>query len=236
MIRNVIFDFDGTVVDSVPGIQWSVEQALAACGIARPCPDLTPLIGPPIREILSAVSGTSEQDVLDRLESAFRSAYDSTGWRKTTCQPGAEDIMRVLRASGRDLWLVTNKPQHATLTILTELGMGSSFREVVCRNSRTPVFISKAEMLTNLLERRTLPRAESIMVGDTMEDCRAAAEAGIGCAVVPHGYGRGLGGTLPDGCRAIAGWDELLELCGLQDGASDLRGVWTRAQGIGERQ
>jgi phosphoglycolate phosphatase len=213
VIRNVIFDLDGTLADSVPGIQWSVEQALAACSMPRKCPDLTPLIGPPIRDILAVVSGVRESDKLNLLEGAFRSAYDSLGWRKTTCQPGAEEILRRLHACSCVLWLVTNKPERATAAILTELGLRPFFAEVLCRDSRTPPFISKGEMLANLLEHRTLDGAGTIMVGDTLEDCRAAAEAAIDCVIVPHGYGHGLDAAFPDGCRTIAGWDELLSIC-----------------------
>jgi phosphoglycolate phosphatase len=211
--RNLIFDLDGTLVDSIPGIQWSVEQALAACGMPPVCRDLKPLIGPPIRDILANVSGASEPAVLDRMELAFRSAYDSVGWRKTTCQPGAKGALERLRMAGCALWIVTNKPGYAAHAILSELALAVLFQEIVCRDSRTPGFASKEEMLVNLLERCELGRTESIMIGDTLEDGRAAAAAGIACALVPHGYGSGLDGPLPEGCRRIAGWDELLKWC-----------------------
>jgi phosphoglycolate phosphatase len=213
VVRNVIFDLDGTLVDSIPGIQWSVEAALAACGMPPVCRDLKPLIGPPIRDILAAVSGASDPAALDRMELSFRSFYDSGGWRRTTCQPGARGAIERLRIAGCGLWVVTNKPGHAARAILSELALADSFQEIVCRDSRTPGFASKAEMLTNVLERFTLRRAESIMVGDTLEDCRAAAEAGVDCALVPHGYGGGLDGPLPERCRPVTGWNQLLEWC-----------------------
>jgi phosphoglycolate phosphatase len=221
MVRNVIFDLDGTLVDSIPGIQWSVEAALAACGVPTLHRDLKPLIGPPIRDILAAVSGASDAATLDRMELAFRSVYDSGGWRKTTCQPGARGALERLRTAGCGLWVVTNKPGHAARAILSELALADYFEEIVCRDSRTPRFASKAEMLANLLERCAFRRAQSIMVGDTLEDCRAAEEAGIDCALVPHGYGGGLDGPLPERCRLIAGWNELSEWCEASDAKGD---------------
>ena len=221
MARNVIFDLDGTLVDSIPGIQWSVEAALAECGVPALRRELKPLIGPPIRDILAAVSGASEPAALDRLELAFRSAYDSVGWRKTTCQPGAKGALQRLRMAGCGLWIVTNKPGHAARAILSELALADYFEEIVCRDSRIPGFASKAEMLANLLERCALVRAESIMIGDTLEDCRAAAAAGIACALVPHGYGGGLDGPLPGRCRPIAGWNELIAWCEGSDSMGD---------------
>jgi phosphoglycolate phosphatase len=209
MIRDVIFDLDGTLVDSLPGIRWSVETALAACGIECKCPDLRPMIGPPIREILAAVSGQADGEALDRLETAFRTSYDSLGWRKTTLHLGSESMLVRLRKDNHRLWLVTNKPRQATGAILNELGIAGFFVAAVCRDSRTPPFANKMEMLANLLASRGFTRSKSIMVGDTLEDCRAAAEAGIACAVVPHGYGNGLDSPLPEGCRRIRGWDDL---------------------------
>ena len=213
-MRKVIFDLDGTLVDSIPGIQWSVEAALVAGGMPPLCRDLKPLIGPPIRDILATVSGATDPAVLDRMESVFRSSYDSAGWRKTTCQPGARGTLQRLHIAGCGLWVVTNKPGHAARAILHELALADFFQEVVCPDSRTPRFASKAEMLADLLERCALARAGSIMVGDTLEDCRAAADVGIDCALVPHGYGGGLDEPLTAHCRPIAGWDELLGWCG----------------------
>jgi len=208
-LSNFFFDLDGTLVDSVPGIQWSMEAALRAAGIGTPCPDLRPHIGPPIRSILASVTGGAGA-MLDQLEAEFRESYDGEGWRRTALMPGAADIVAQLCRAGRDLWVVTNKPGLVSRLILRELGLLGFFREVLSRDSQTPAFANKGQILTNLLQRRCLDKAHSIMVGDTSEDCRAAAEAGIACVLVPHGYGGGLNDPLPDCCRRIAGWSELL--------------------------
>jgi phosphoglycolate phosphatase len=86
--RHAIFDLDGTLIDSLPGIAWSVGEALALCGLRPLTADLKPLIGPPIRSILAAVTGLGDAPSLDRLERAFRASYDAEGWRKTTCYRG----------------------------------------------------------------------------------------------------------------------------------------------------
>jgi phosphoglycolate phosphatase len=212
-VRNIIFDLDGTLVDSVPGIQWSVETAMRSCGVSRACPDLTPLIGPPVRSILATATGTDDPLELDRMEKAFRVVYDTDGWRRTLCQPGVREMLGQLQSAGRILWIVTNKPAHATRLILRELGLDGYFQETVSRDSVTPSFASKGAMLTDLVDRGGLPREESMLVGDTLEDCHAAAAAGIACAVVPHGYGKEMDGVLPEGSRRIAGWDELVHWC-----------------------
>lgn len=260
-VRHALFDLDGTLVDSLPGIAWSVNQALRANRVAPLSRDLRPLIGPPIRDILAAVSG-ADPALLDRLEAAFRASYDSAGWRRTVCHEGVPDMLWRLLTSGVELWLVTNKPAVVTGQILRELKIAAFFKEIACRDSRTPPFASKAETLRDLLQRRGLAPAQCLLIGDTAEDWHAAEAAGIACAIVPHGYGaaalsyvdaaaahpngysgptlasahpapanpparalasgpRGHAGpppliravALPPGCRPIAGWDALYQLC-----------------------
>jgi phosphoglycolate phosphatase len=201
-VRQVIFDLDGTLVDSLPGIAFSVDEALRACGFPPLAQELAPVIGPPVRDILAAVSGTQNRAVLDRLESSFRTSYDTGGWRRTMCLAGVPDMLWNLMTAGMDLWLATNKPARPTGWILRELHLDAFFREAACRDSRTPPFASKGEMLSDLLTRRGLERDECLMVGDTAEDWRAAQVAGIACAIAG-------GAAVPYECRRIANWNEL---------------------------
>lgn len=199
-MTHIIFDLDGTLIDSVPGIQWSVETALKAAGIIRPCPDLTPLIGPPIRAILSIAAETDDPATLDHLERNFRAAYDTEGWRLTRSQPGVEALLNRLRAECRTLFILTNKPALATNQILRELNLHHYFHEVVAAGKG-----SKKERLVELLNRQKIAREDCILVGDTREDYEAANAAGIPCAIVPHGYGR----DLPQNTPRLNSWQDL---------------------------
>jgi phosphoglycolate phosphatase len=208
-IRNAIFDLDGTLIDSLPGIAWSVEAALSSCSLPLPSYDLKHFIGPPVRSILSAVAGVSHERMLDQLERSFRLSYDSSGWRKTLSKEGALDLLSQLRASGANLWIVTNKPAAVTNKILRELKIDHFFREVACRDSRNPVLSSKREVLVGLMERHALPSSECLMIGDTLEDFHAAKSAGIPCAIVRHGYG----GAECEPYIPASGWDDIARLC-----------------------
>jgi phosphoglycolate phosphatase len=208
--RHILFDLDGTLVDSLPGIAHSVRAALTSCGLPALCPDLKPLIGPPIRGILARVSGCSEPRLLDRLERAFRSHYDAHGWQETLLQGDVPGLLKRLRDGQADSSVVTNKPSLASERILARLGLRQQFAAVVCRDSRTPPFSSKGEMIGALVSLRNLERAKCLLVGDTLEDYRAAEEAGVAVAIVAHGYGaEAVREHAPD-C-VFSGWDEVYQ-------------------------
>jgi phosphoglycolate phosphatase len=187
--QNVFFDLDGTLVDSLPGIESSAAQALAECGYAARSQDLGRLIGPPIRSILRTLSGETVDARLDALERAFRASYDSSGWERTVLYDGARESLEALRTSGARLFLVTNKPRLPTERILRQFGLRAEFMDCISRDSASPAFASKAAMLCFAMERHGLRPESCVLVGDTDEDCDAASQAGIPVIVVTHGYG-----------------------------------------------
>ena len=187
--RHIIFGLDGTLVDSLPGIEWSVREALALCGLPPLSMSLKPLIGSPIRSVLAELPGVSGPEALDRLEQGFRLSYESEGWRKTDCYPGVRDVLWRLLTGGDGLYVVTNKPFKPASRILRELKLDGFFREIVCRDSRIPPYASKTEALSELLLRHGLAPDGCLLVGDTREDASAAQAAGMHSAIVEHGYG-----------------------------------------------
>jgi len=196
-LANIIFDLDGTLVDSLAGIEYSIDSALKERGYAQRTSDLRPLIGPPIRRILSQVSGEENPQELDCLEAVFRSSYDAEGWKKTVLMRGAEQAIREAACCGRRMFLFTNKPQGATSQIVGWLGIANYFSRVICRDSGVPPYSSKADMLRLLISRDGVAAATSIVVGDTMEDFKAASEVGMAAAILTTGYGNFTDAALP---------------------------------------
>lgn len=187
--KAVFFDLDGTLLDSLPGIRYSAQGAFAACGLARSDVDLRGLIGPPIRTILSRMSRGADETELDALEQAFRASYDSEGWKKTPHYPGAAEVLRAMRQQGKRLFVVSNKPRHISTRILEAEGTLALFDEVVTRDSRTPAYTGKLEMMVPLLRKWEVAAGDCLMVGDTIEDAEAASHLGILFCLMTHGYG-----------------------------------------------
>ena len=185
----LIFDLDGTLIDSLPGIEHSVRSAFVQCGIPCPQLDLGRMIGPPIHSILAQAAGTSQPSLLACLETAFRLSYDTEGWKRSTCYPGVEDALRGLRVAGILLFIVTNKPLHITTRILEEKGIHSLFESILTRDSRLPAYLDKKQMIDSLIHSFALRTKDCLLVGDTGEDASAASACNLRFIYMKHGYG-----------------------------------------------
>src|ERR1700678_2006320 len=104
----ILFDLDGTLLDSLPAIAYSVRRAFDSCNLPLLDTDLRMLIGPPVRTILARLAGEISGHDLDRLEQAFRASYDGDGWRMTHCYPGARELLEAMREQGMRLFIVSN--------------------------------------------------------------------------------------------------------------------------------
>lgn len=215
-IRNVIFDLDGTLVDSRSGIEFSMRAAIEAILPDRKNEPFECRPGPPIREAFARLFGDAEETSLDELVGEFRKSYDSAGWTQTRVYDGAADALRRLRDDGTRLFVATNKPERAALAILERLGLRGFFDAVVAPDSRTPPFGSKQRMVAWILDAHDLDANETIVVGDSEEDRIAAEASGVAFAAAGYGYGN------PDlrttRTRRIAVVPCLTELCDVLSG------------------
>jgi phosphoglycolate phosphatase len=190
-LKSLIFDLDGTLIDSLPGIQLSAQAAADQALGGRRVPDLRPHIGPPVRIVLSRALGISDAATLDVLEAEFRRSYDSDGWRNTAAFPTVPELLRDAAGGGIDCFVVTNKPALSVGRILHRLKLSALLREVVCKDPCQPC--TKSVMLGALLERRRIDAAGALMVGDSDEDALAAEENGLRFVAAAYGYGRDPG-------------------------------------------
>ena len=187
--EHILFDLDGTLLDSLPGIEFSVRSAFAVCGLKLLHSDIREMIGPPIRTILSTVGEIVDENSLDKLEQAFRADYDSAGWRKTVCFPDAGRVLRAMHERGHQLFVLSNKPRHISLRIFEKEDILKYFQTIVTRDSRSPAYSGKEEMIVTLVTDHQITMKDCLMVGDTIEDGKAAASVGIRFVWATYGYG-----------------------------------------------
>ena len=95
----------------------------------------------------------------------------------------------MMHERGHLLFVVSNKPRHVSLQILKREGILQYFDAVITRDSRSPNYSGKEEMIGALLAERGIIEKDCVMVGDTAEDGKAAAAAGIKYIQMTHGYG-----------------------------------------------
>ncbi len=194
-IRNVVFDLDGTLVDSAPDIIECLRLAVAEAGIVSERPLTSALIGPPVSEMLRIWGeGLSDAQITSAL-AAFRRIYDASELEHTVPYPGITAALGELASAGVCLFVATNKPLRVTRNILHRRFPGT-FADLCCVDSHPTRRLSKTEMLQDLSSRYGLRGIETAIVGDGESDMRAGAELGWRTMAVLYGYGE------PDALRS----------------------------------
>ncbi len=188
MIKNVLFDLDGTLIDSEAGILNSVKYALDNMGIEIPAYKvLKQFIGPPLIYSFTTFIGLSEEEGV-RAVALYRENYAPRGMYEFTLYPGVETMLKKLTASGRRCYLATSKPEVYAAEMLKKAGIDGYFSGVV--GSLIPSGRDdKAEVIGYLLEKEGISPEETVMVGDRFYDIEGAHKVGV-CAIgVTYGFG-----------------------------------------------
>jgi phosphoglycolate phosphatase len=215
--QNLIFDLDGTLVDSLPGIASSIQYAVRNHAPGVSLAELRNLVGPPVRQILRKLLAPVSELQLDELEGEFRIAYDSWGWKETVPFPSVLETLAALHREGLKFFLFTNKPEFSATKICEALGLRELFEATLSKDSRRPEFASKTDMLRALIEEYGLNRDACLVVGDGQDDYLAAVELEIDFVHAGYGYGRLTRVDSMLNARSIDRFDALLEFCGRQN-------------------
>jgi phosphoglycolate phosphatase len=188
----VVFDLDGTLVDSAPDLQAHVNSVLEELG--RPGLDLNEvrlLVGDGARTLLrrglEATGGVPAGVDLDLLYARFLERYTAHPADRSTVHRDVVDVLDGLQARGLRLGLCTNKAQAPTERLLAALGL-TRFFDVAVGGDAVPAKKPDAGHLRAVLERLDARPARSVMVGDSEHDVHAARGLEVPCALVSFGY------------------------------------------------
>ena len=119
--RHVIFDLDGTLINSSESVLGSFASAFENCNRELKYPLTEEIIGPPLMETLSNLSGTKDPSVLELLAQQFKKNYDEEGFLQTKVYPGISVMLGILTRHDICMYVVTNKRIPPTLKILHHL-------------------------------------------------------------------------------------------------------------------
>jgi phosphoglycolate phosphatase len=190
-VESVIFDLDGTLVDSLPGIEACLAETLERVIPGAVLPPVRDAIGPGVDRMCALLLPDASAEDLDAVVRGFRAAYDAGGWRFVQAYPGVPEVLAALVEAGRTLYVVTNKPELPARLILEELGLLELFTEVVAKDSASVPYVSKADALADLMTGFAIHPDTALLVGDSVDDADAAQVCRVPFVAASYGYGTG---------------------------------------------
>lgn len=209
----VIFDLDGTLVDSAADIAEALNRTLEDWQLSR-VPEATVLtwIGDGVRRLVEQAFTAARSDIdLDRVMPGFMRHYEACLLRSPRLYNGVVPALEALRARNVTLAICTNKPSAMVAPLLAHLGVQDFFARVLGGDS-LPERKPSGVPLRHIAAAFGVAPTAALMVGDSITDYRAAVDAGMPVALVRYGYPRGLDLATVD---AVAVVDDLRALPGL---------------------
>jgi phosphoglycolate phosphatase len=189
---TVVFDLDGTLVDTAPDLIGATNHALTQTGLGPVSGDVVrPWISFGARRMIVEAlvsSGTDLPDTtVDQLLADFLLYYEANIARESRPYPGAIEAAECLIQSGARLAVCTNKRQSLSEALLSELGMGSLFVGIAGRDAFAVCKPHPDHLLGTVRKAGGDPR-HAVMVGDSEVDIATAKAANIPIIAVTFGY------------------------------------------------
>jgi len=212
MVKStLIFDLDGTLIDSSGSILTSFEHALHSLGLTAQTALTPALIGPPLMHTLALISGTQDPPTLQMLAQQFKAHYDDEACKQATVFSGVVSMLDTLYATDSKIYIATNKRLFPTLRILHHLGWHHYFSGVYALDFFTPALANKKQMIGRMLNDEAIAETSAIYIGDRYEDGVAADGNRLEFAMVNWGYLDETMGEIPSHWQLYETPDALTE-------------------------
>lgn len=206
----VVFDLDGTLVDSASDIAEAVNRTLADWSLPRvEEAAIRGWIGDGARALVASAFAHAGKAVdLDEVMPGFMVHYAECLLLYPTVYPGVVETLRALRERGVAVAVCTNKPERFVRPLLDALDLGGYF-EVIVGGDTLPERKPSAAPLLHVVDRFGLQVSQCLMVGDSATDVQTAAAADMPMALVTYGYLRGFD---PHAVKEVRVIDDMREL------------------------
>jgi phosphoglycolate phosphatase len=207
---QVIFDLDGTLIDSAPDLRLAVNRMLAGHGRAPlSLTQVRAMVGDGAGALIERVLAASGLPAALQGEAvgAFLAFYAQDPVTYTQPYPGAAATLKQLRERGLALAVCTNKPEGPAREVLTRLQLAHYFPQVVGGDT-FPFRKPDPRMLLNLLAAGGTPPQRAVLVGDSEVDAATAQAAGVPFILMSYGYRR----SAPEEITSLVVLDDLRSL------------------------
>ena len=195
----LIFDFDGTLIDSVPDLADATNAMLTTLGkTPYPLGSIRNWVGNGSRMLveralvgkIEVLEGELAKEAVDHAEQVFFDAYKNISGSKTVAYPDVDSGLRKLQAAGYELALVTNKPIRFVPKILQSFGWQDIFSEVLGGDSLPSKKPDPAPLL-HVCETLNVTPEQAVMIGDSRNDILAGQNANMDTLALSYGYNYG---------------------------------------------
>ncbi len=200
---TALFDLDGTLVESGPGIIANIRHAMHTIG--RPLDEaheLNWVIGPPLRDIFARLLNGDDPALVEQAANLYRDTYDSVGLLATALYPDVLTALDAFRAAGWRLFVATSKPAKLARRILTRLEAADRF-EAIYGSVDDGALSHKPELIGYIIDAQGLDAKHTVMIGDRSFDIAGAHANGVRAIGALWGYG-GLAEMDQAGADAVA--------------------------------
>ncbi len=184
---NIIFDIDGTLVDSSRDIIKCLKNAYKTV-LNKEFVLEENLIGPPLKEIIKFATPNVNEEEINLLIKNFRAKYFNINYEKTLLYDNAKQF--ICKLKDKNLYVVTNKPAIPTKKILKKFSIYENFKDIITPDFLPNKEFNKIEMLAYLIDKDKIKKNKTLMIGDTVADIVASHKNGIEILCLLHGYGK----------------------------------------------
>jgi phosphoglycolate phosphatase len=187
--KHILFDFDGTVVDTSPGVIKSAIYTLDSFGIKvdNPQVSLRKILGPPLSYTFNEFFGL-EGDDLARAIIKFREYYTEKGLYDCSPYDGIDELFKLLKTHGKHIILATSKPALFAGRLLEHFNLKHYF-DFISGPELDGTRSEKPEVIKYAIEQCSIDVSEAIMIGDRFYDIQGAASFGMDSIGVLYGFG-----------------------------------------------